>query len=544
MIQVLLIDDDKNYHTLTNVMLSRIEPGAYQVDWVSNYADGLAAIRKGEHDAYLIDYHLGPDNGVELVAEATKHDLLAPLIILTGQGEHDIDKAAMEAGAADYIDKTELKPALLERTLRYAIERTRANVAQKRYIEQLTLLRQVDDELSRIADIDSVLVLALDAAQRLSGADAGFIALVDEGQVTMAQSIGHYAALDGNTIQLNDSALITHLLKEREPMRLVGDDCGTVGPTNDNSPVNGRLLLPMLSYERLVGVMNLETKYKDRFSEEVFGFIELISARAAVAVENAQLYQIAQDQLAELQALYEQVSGLEKLKTDMIRIAAHDLRNPVNVIVGYVGLLQWELKDMLGDKQARYLQSIEESARHMEKITTDILSLERIQNMQEGGIHEEVDLTGTVQQVYRDYELQAVAKGQTFTLEIPGENVVVQGDSAQLREAVNNLISNAHKYTPQNGSITVTLDVEAGMSRFTVVDTGYGIPAHMQANLFQPFFRAKTRETNAIEGTGLGLHLVKNIIERGGGKMIFSSVEGEGSTFGFSLPIMTVEAKV
>lgn len=538
MIRVLLIDDDKNYHTLTRVMLSRIEPDKYQVDWVSSYNEGLDAIKQGGHDAYLVDYHLGPDNGVELVAEASA-TTTAPLIVLTGQGEQDVDKAAMEAGAADYIDKTELKPALLERALRYSIERSRAASAQRRYIEQLTLLRQVDDELSQITDIDSVLVLALDAAQRLSGADAGFIALVDEGHAQIAQAIGHYAIPQNMPLNLNEAPLIAYLLKEREPMRLIGDDCGRVGPVRDGAPVTGRLLLPMLSYERLVGVMNLETRHQERFSEEVFGFIQLISARAAVAVENAQLYGIAQDQLAQLQALYEQVSGLEKLKTDMIRIAAHDLRNPVNVIVGYVGLLQWELKDILTDKQARYLQSIEEAGGHMEKITTDILSLERIQNMQEGGLREQVDVRATVEQVYRDYELQVVAKGQQFALDLPSESVIVEGDSAQLREAVNNLISNAHKYTPEGGGITVKLEVEAGTMRFTVEDTGYGIPDHMQGNLFQPFYRAKTRETGNIEGTGLGLHLVKNIIERSEGKMIFQSVEGEGSTFGFSLPVMT-----
>lgn len=547
--RVLLIDDDKNYHTLTQLMLARAAgDSAYTVDWVGSYAEGLRAVLDGVYDIYLVDYHLGPASGLDLVREALRRGVTAPLVILTGQGEHNVDVAAMQAGAADYIDKAELKAPLLERALRYALERSRAVHAQKRYIEQLMLLRQVDDELSRITDIDSVLVLALDAASRLSQADSGFIALVDEGKVRLAQAIGQYSGLnDADTdASLNNAPLLHRLLDDREPRLLTGAAAGQLAPLRHDGSTPGdvaaRMLLPMLSYERLVGVMNLETKHADRFSEEVYGFIQLISARAAVAVENAQLYAIAQTQLAQLQQLYEQVSALEQLKTDMIRIAAHDLRNPVNVIVGYVGLLQWELKNALSDKQARYLQSIEESAHQMEKITTDILSLERIQNMQDGGTHERVDLKATVQQVFREYELQAVAKGQQYNLHLPDGDVMVEADGAQLREAAVNLISNAHKYTPEGGSIDVTLDVEGGQAVYTVVDTGYGIPLHQQASLFQPFFRARSQQTAGIEGTGLGLHLVKNIVERADGRMIFESEEGVGSTFGFRLPLIVAEA--
>ena len=94
----------------------------------------------------------------------------------------------------------------------------------------------------------------------------------------------------------------------------------------------------------MLGVLNLETNKPERFTEDTFEFIKLIATRAAVAIENSQLYQIAQDQLARVQELYNQVSELEKLKTDMIRIAAHDLRNPVGVIVGYLELLEWSLE--------------------------------------------------------------------------------------------------------------------------------------------------------------------------------------------------------
>jgi signal transduction histidine kinase len=106
----------------------------------------------------------------------------------------------------------------------------------------------------------------------------------------------------------------------------------------------------------------------------------------------------------------------------------------------------------------------------------------------------------------------------------------------QLYEAMTNFISNAIKYTPREGRVQVSLTGGAERVVFEVTDTGFGIPDDMQARMFQPFYRAQTRETKEIEGTGLGLHLTKNIIERHGGEIIFRSVYGQGSTFGFWLP--------
>ena len=115
-----------------------------------------------------------------------------------------------------------------------------------------------------------------------------------------------------------------------------------------------------------------------------------------------------------------------------------------------------------------------------------------------------------------------------------------EGDPMLLYEAISNIIGNAIKYTPKAGTVHVWLTVEGQSACVRVHDNGYGIPEEQQERLFSPFYRVQTEETQEIEGTGLGLHLVKNIIERHNGNMVFSSVYGEGSTFGFNLPLMKV----
>ena len=162
----------------------------------------------------------------------------------------------------------------------------------------------------------------------------------------------------------------------------------------------------------------------------------------------------------------------------------------------------------------------------------DILSLERIAELS-GGYTDPVDLSHIVQEVYAYY----AARGeQQFSLSMPEEPVIVYGADAELREAIDNLISNAVKYTPDDGQITVSLTADPDLALFEVTDTGYGIPKNQQQDLFKPFFRAKSRETRKITGTGLGLHLVRNIIERHNGEVHFESEEGQGSTFRVLLP--------
>jgi two-component system phosphate regulon sensor histidine kinase PhoR len=294
------------------------------------------------------------------------------------------------------------------------------------------------------------------------------------------------------------------------------------------------MVIPLVSQDRLIGVLFLEARRPERFSTEVFDFIQLITTRIAAAVDNAQLYDTTRQQLAELQELYTQISSLEQLKTHMIRLAAHDLGNPLTSISGYTDLL---LDSELNGTQREQAGIVKEAAGRMKKIIRDILSLQRIEEMAQGSLNEDIDLTDMVRQIYDSQKHLAVQRRQELSLDVPTFSMYIKGDSAHIREAIVNLVSNALKYTPDEGHIHMHLWEENDIFVFEVVDNGYGVPEELQPKLFQPFYRAKTRETLRIDGTGLGLHLVKNIIERHHGKMRFHSVYGQGSTFGFEIPV-------
>jgi DNA-binding NtrC family response regulator len=125
----MLIDDDEAERFLASAILDQIPESSSALEWVSTFEEGREALRKNEHDVYLADYLLSPGSGIELVREARELQNRAPMILLTGKGRYEVDVEAMEAGVSDYLEKGKVNPDTMERSIRYAIDRARAEAA-------------------------------------------------------------------------------------------------------------------------------------------------------------------------------------------------------------------------------------------------------------------------------------------------------------------------------------------------------------------------------------------------------------------------------
>lgn len=151
-VRLLLVDDDADDCLLTREIVSRIPRGRYTLDWVSDYDAGLEAVCKGEHDVYLIDYRIGARTGLELLRETRERTCAGPMILLTGQSAFEIDRAAMEAGAADFLEKGKLDHVLLERSIRYAILQDRTEKAlEEKVAERTAKLEAANEALKEAA---------------------------------------------------------------------------------------------------------------------------------------------------------------------------------------------------------------------------------------------------------------------------------------------------------------------------------------------------------------------------------------------------------
>ncbi|MBZ0287187.1 MAG: HAMP domain-containing histidine kinase, partial [Anaerolineae bacterium] len=190
--------------------------------------------------------------------------------------------------------------------------------------------------------------------------------------------------------------------------------------------------------------------------------------------------------------------------------------------------------------QEEYLDHIRQSANMMKTLIDDLLTLERIESQREGD-WQSFGLCGLVSEVVDSARAAAALKNQSVELDCPPDTPSVFGSQTQLRQAISNLVDNAIKYTPEGGTIAVGLELQADRFDFRVSDSGYGISPQRQVRIFERFYRAREPETEHISGTGLGLSLVKTVIERHGGQVWFESTPGEGSTFGFWLPVPSTE---
>jgi signal transduction histidine kinase len=226
----------------------------------------------------------------------------------------------------------------------------------------------------------------------------------------------------------------------------------------------------------------------------------------------------------------------DKLKSDFISIASHQLRTPLSAINMYTSMLRDGLAGDMSKEQLPYVQTILTSVERMNVLIDTLLNITRIEA---GGIvinPRMVRVDDLVREMLTEFVPAAQAKSITLTSQIPESMEPISTDNLLIKEICANLLSNAIKYTPKGGSVQFELTETPKEVRWKVSDTGYGIPESDQKNIFLKFFRAENITNKDVSGTGLGLYLIKNIAESLGGELWFESTENVGSTFYFSLP--------
>lgn len=229
------------------------------------------------------------------------------------------------------------------------------------------------------------------------------------------------------------------------------------------------------------------------------------------------------------------VKDLSRLKTHMLRMASHDLKNPLNIAVGYVDLLEATIQE--GEvPDVDWVREVSHALERMNNLIDELLDAERIERESQFR-STTFDPTELIQEAISDVEEQIARKKQTLVRDIAADLGPLTGDHTQLRQAMVNYLSNAIKYTPNGGTLTVHAHISDSQFNFIVEDTGLGIPEQLQDKIFKRGYRAYRDTIATIEGSGVGLSLVAEICRRHHGNVWFESQENVGSKFGFWIPI-------
>jgi signal transduction histidine kinase len=266
---------------------------------------------------------------------------------------------------------------------------------------------------------------------------------------------------------------------------------------------------------------------------------QLEVTNAEIVEGNAQLLQeIAERKRTqfELEKAKNAAEAASRAKTEFLANMSHELRTPLNAVIGFSDVLSEQVFGPLNENQVQYVADILESGQHLLLLVNDILDLAKIEagsiEIQRG----QVAVARVVERTIQMFRERAVRLGIRLSGHVAGDVGTIEADERRVKQLLYNLLSNALKFTPSGGDVRVTVSRTAEATEFRVSDTGVGIAADEQQKIFESFYQVDSGLSKNAQGTGLGLAVVRQIVELHGGTVRVESEPGQGSSFIIALP--------
>jgi signal transduction histidine kinase len=290
------------------------------------------------------------------------------------------------------------------------------------------------------------------------------------------------------------------------------------------------VVVPMIARGRTVGLLTADNKHSSRpINPRTVELLQIFASHAAVAIENARLFQ-------EIEEKGHQLEIASRHKSQFLANMSHELRTPLNAILGYTELVLDSIYGEVPGKIREVMERVDRSGRHLLGLINDVLDLSKI----EAGLLtlslNDYSIRDIVQTVFTAVESLAAEKRLGLKVDMPPELPVGCGDERRVTQVLLNLVGNAIKFT-EAGEVGIRVATVNGLFLVSVSDTGPGISARDQQRIFEEFHQVDTSSTRRKGGTGLGLSIAKRIVEMHDGRIWVESRPGEGSTFSFTLPI-------
>ena len=545
--RVLLVDDNPQDRLLTRRALAA-EFADLELSEAINPEQLDAALREPAFDVVVTDFQLRWTDGLKILeaVHAVAPDL--PVIMFTNTGSEEIAASAFRLHVADYIVKAPGHYGRLAHgvrlTLKKAGERQSLQATVRRHAERAAFLNRASAALATSLDyettLSSVANLAVPAVADWCAVDVVvdgktqrlIVAHPDPEHVEVARTLQRYedptsAYSVARVIQTRAPALVSDITDEMIVTAARGDaDAIRLARTLG---LVSCMCVPLVAHGKTLGALTLATSESQRrFADDDLTFAQELAHRAALAVDNAQTYR--------------QVQAADRLKDEFLATLSHELRTPLNAILGYARLLKSGA--VVGEKMARALDIVERNASALTQMVEDVLEVSRIVSGKMRLSIQAVDLPTVVQSAVESIAPAADAKQLRIQTSVDPNAGPISGDPDRLQQIVWNLVSNAVKFTPKGGRVQVRVERVNSHVDIVVSDTGVGIKAEFIPYLFERFRQADSSPTRHFGGLGLGLAIVRHLVELHGGSVeAFSDGEEKGATFRVRLPLMIVYAQ-
>ncbi len=437
----------------------------------------------------------------------------------------------------------------------------------RRRVDELTMLHQLTLHIGSTLDRETIIGSGLKAIVGSLPYDHAWVALWNshhqlfhsiqtEGISANGEAVVRDVHIPSTPQDLLHTTLHTQDPIVIEDIRVILDQCHPVtGQMLADSGTRSGIALALISQNQPLGVLIVGSHHLKTIPITDQNLLSTVAHAMAIALDTALAYEEiealnigletkVQERTAELrqantdlESANDRLKELDRMKSQFLSHCSHELRTPLTSIKGFTENLLHGMVGPLAERQHLYLTRISANANRLTRMIADLLDLSRIEAGTIRLAHQSVSLPELLEDATQELLPLTQTKAQHLTVEITGESLSVWGDPDRLHQIVTNLVHNAHKFTPEDGCIRVAVcPAPPDHILLSISDTGPGIPQEAQANLFQPFYQAHRLPEIGTEGLGLGLSIVKQLVELHGGTITVESQVGEGATFRLRLP--------
>jgi len=521
---ILIADDEAD---VLDTCVRALSMEGYQICGVHSGLEAIEMVKKQSFDLLLTDIKMPGITGLQAYGAIKQHDPDIVGVAITGYGSTDMAIEALRLGIYDFL----LKPfsvGELSAAVSKALEKKRLERENAR-LKALIPLFQLSQAFIAVTDLDALLRQVLQVAVRETAADIGVLILKNDtsGDWEVCSAVTDTGSeLPKHEYKPSDS-IIRQTLQSQQPTiwRREPGQTSFFALETVNARVSTGVALPLIIQGDMIGILSLDKGCKKPpFARSDVELLSVVASQASIAIQNARLF-------TRIRNAYEKLSALDHLKSEFISIAAHELRTPLAEIGTYLAVLEHESK---GGNLC--LAGIARALDRLTALINDITDLTFLQAGQVELKRASFSLPQLLAESLEQLGPLAARKGLSITTSIADSFPSICADARKVKVVLKNLISNAIKFTPAGGAITIGAEADGNEVRVAVQDTGIGIPEEEWEWVFKPFYQLENSLVREHGGIGLGLAIAKNLIELHSGRIWIESAVGKGSTFYFTLP--------
>ena len=388
-----------------------------------------------------------------------------------------------------------------------------------------TTLKTIGDNLNQFVAFDELSIYAVDWARGL------LIPLYATGPYTddVMADISGICGLAGEVAKKAKVEIVHDSIADQRVEDIPGVEDFEIAQT--------MMAIPLIGKAGVEGVLELYREKSRQYTKAEVTIAEPFAAHAAIAIENAKLREELKKNYESAKKAYDDMKDLDKMKDSLVDTISHEMRTPLTTVLGYLEMASVGMYGDVPPKMKAKFETMLESVNRINQLVSAMLELSRLENKSLNLEFGSVNIAMVTREVVKELDPLVSAKRHKVTILFGNDLPVVEADRLRLHDVIENLVSNAIKYTNPGGQITIGADILGGRMHLWVKDNGIGIPPEEQDKIFDRFFLAEAGLTREDGRLGVGLHISREIVKRHGGDMWFESAKGVGSTFHFAVPI-------